>query len=91
VVFLGTNDVWRRPEQLPDLAAVRVALEDLPCVWVGPVAGGDHRHAFTKRLRAALEDRCTWVDSEDVPLWDHWHPAKRAAIEWLERVWRVLP
>lgn len=89
VVFLGTNDVWRK--EVPDLKPLFDAMPaSSKCVWAGPVAGAGKKWPFTPKLKAAVTTRCTWVDSEDIPLADGWHPGWDAALLWLRRVWKEI-
>lgn len=91
VLFLGTNDEWRRADQVPDLEPIFTEIGSVPCVWVGPVAGAGRHSPHTAALRDTIGDRCTWVESEDIVLWDGWHPNRENAILWLDRVWVALP
>lgn len=90
VLFLGTNDHWRRYDQVPDLGPILREIRDIPCVWVGPVAVEGKRSTFTDGLRAEVEARCMFVESEDIELWDGWHPRKKAIVPWLQRVWSAF-
>jgi lysophospholipase L1-like esterase len=89
VVFLGTNDLWRK--EVVDLTPFFAEIPGVSCVWVGPVAGGGRRWPLTPKLRAAVETRCAWVESEDIPLYDGWHPTHAGIATWLERVWKAKP
>lgn len=89
VVFLGTNDLWRK--DVTDLQPFFAEVPGVDCVWVGPVAGDGRKWAHTPKLRAAVGDRCAWVDSEDIPLYDRWHPTHAGIATWLGRVWAAKP
>jgi hypothetical protein len=89
VVFLGTNDVWRK--EVPDLEPLFKEVGPTKCVWAGPVAGGGKRWRFTQLLKAKVSGRCAWVDSEDIPLYDGWHPTHDGIVTWLRRVWGTKP
>lgn len=91
ILFLGTNDHWRRYDQVPDMGPIWQEIRDIPCVWVGPVAVEGRKSSFTDGLRSEVEARCIFVESEDIALWDGWHPKKAAIMPWLDRVWAALP
>lgn len=93
LVFLGTNDFWKKVA--PDTGPITDLIHDrnLGCVWVGPTAVHGKQWPVNDMLRDEVTPTCEYFDTEyeDIPLWDGVHPDPAAAERWLRLIWKQIP
>jgi lysophospholipase L1-like esterase len=102
VIFLGTNDVWRKSLQgcLDDEMEVAtqnmldsIQKHGISCVWVGPTNVHGQKWPINDALENKVSPVCSYFNTEAVkiPLEDGVHPNKDEARKWLGMVWLMIP
>jgi len=81
VIFLGSNGYDAHPENVKPIID---SLGTAQCVWVGPPKVRGHKYRFNEELKAAVVDRCKYIDSQklNLVLPDGVHPDSSSARLW---------
>lgn len=81
IVMLGSNDVDGKP------TAEKLANQiEGQCIWVGPTNVYGRGNRVNQIIKSSVDDRCTWLDSQDIPLTDRIHPTIQGRQMWWNRI-----
>lgn len=93
VIFLGTNDWYRKT--LPDVDPILKAVTDrgISCVWVGPTSVHGKKWPINDMLENKVSSVCSYFNTEvaEISLEDGVHPNQQEARKWLGMVWLMVP
>lgn len=88
IIFLGSNGYDTSPE---DPKLILDSVGSARCIWVGPPRIRNRDYRFTKKLAEAVSQKCTYFDSQKLPLRlpDGIHPDSSSARFWAEKIVNV--
>lgn len=93
LVFLGTNHYWQKTTPPVETVLKTIRERGFKCVWVGPTAVHNQHWPMNDLIRDAVQPTCDYFDTEtaSIKLHDGVHPYGAAALDWLQKIWPMIP